>query len=139
MASANADDQGPEDESESMPDQLFIGTQKDIHTNNAYVYTKQVIGSVTIHLCDKGSQYSRPGEILLLRKEDDGSWVAWDSDITANKKTLLCRQAVFRCWAPNVTKPGRYTWEANVAASNTNDGYFVEWDIVYFVTADSLA
>ena len=69
-----------------MPYQLLIGTQKDIHTNNAYVYTKQVIGSVTIYLCDKGSQYSRPGEILLLRKEDDGSWVAWDSDLTANKK-----------------------------------------------------
>ena len=139
MASANADGQGPEDESGSMPDQLFIGTQKDIHTSNAYVYTKQVIGSDTIYLCDKGSQYSRPGEILLLRKEDDGSWVAWDSDLTANKKTILCRQAVFRCWAPNVTKPGGYTWETNAAASNTNFGYICDWDMVYFVTAVSSA
>ena len=139
MASANADDQGPEDESEPMPYQLLIGTQNDLQNNNAYRYTKKVIGSVTIYLCNKGSEHSRPGEKLLLRKESDGSWIAWDSILSATRKTIHCRQAVFRCWAPNVTKPGRYTWETNVAASNTNDGYFVEWDIVFFVTAVSLA
>ena len=135
MASANADDQEPEDESEPMPYQLLIGTQNDLQNNNAYRYTKQVIGSVTIYLCNKGSQYSRPGEKLLLRKESDGSWIAWDSILSATRTTLQCHQPVFPCWAPNVTKPGGYTWETNVAASNTNDGYFCEWGMVYFVTA----
>ena len=152
MASANADDRGPDGsqlaapngpqvpgESEPMPDQFLIGTQNDFQNNNAYRYTKKVIGSVTIYLCNKGSEHSRPGEKLLLRKESDGSWIAWDSSLTANKKTILCRQAVFRCWAPNVTKPGGYTWGTNAAASNTNFGYFCEWDMVYFVTAVSSA
>ena len=152
MASANADDQGPDgsqlaapngpqvpSESEPMPDQFLIGTQNDFQNNNAYRYTKKVIGSVTIYLCNNGNENSRPSEKLLLRKETDGSWIAWDSILTATRETIHCRQAVFRCWAPNFTKPRRYTWETNVAANNTNDGYFVKWDIVFFVTAVSLA
>ena len=88
----------------------------------AFPYEKKQIGSETIYVCNKGSDWARSNEVLVLRREN-GTWTAFDGAVNADGLTLQCRQAVFRCIATDITKPGWYEWQTNYAA---NLNYFDE-------------
>ena len=109
-----------------MPERLTIGTRKAFENNYAFPYEKKQIGSETIYVCTKGSEWARSNEVLVLRCEM-GTWTAFDSAISADGSTLQCRQAVFRCLATDITQPGWHDWQTNYAASRQNAGHDVDW------------
>ena len=88
-----------------MPKHLTIGTQKAFQRNYAFPYEKKQIGSETIYVCTKGSEWARRDEVLVLRCER-GTWTAFDSAVSAGGSTLQSRQPVFRCLATDITQPG---------------------------------
>ena len=85
-----------------------------------------MIGSETIYVCTKGSEWARADEVLVLRC-DKGIWTAFDSALNADGSTLQCRQPVFRCLATDITQPGWYKWETNWAADRNGDGLTIDW------------
>ena len=111
---------------EQMPERLTIGTRKAFEKNYPLPYEKKKIGSETIYVCTKGSQWARSNEVLVLRCEK-GIWTAFDSAVTANGTTLQCRQPVFRCLETDITQPGWHEWQTNAAADANGDGLSVEW------------
>ena len=119
-----------------MPEHLTIGTKKAFERNYAFPYQKEKIGSETIYVCSKGSEWARANEVLVLRctTSQDGSpgtWTAFDSAIiangNANGKLLQCRQPVFRCIGQDITQPGWHKWEINYAANANDAGFSVDW------------
>ena len=115
-----------------MPAHLIIGTTKAFENNYPYPYQKRQIGLETIYVCNKGSQWARPGEVLVLRcvTEQDGSsgtWTAFDSHVSDGGSTLQCRQPVFRCLATDITEEGWHKWETNYAASPDDADLSVDW------------
>ena len=70
-----------------MPETLSIGTRKAFAKNYAYPYTKEKIASEIIYICNKGSEWARPHEVLVLRCEN-GTWTAYDTDVSPDKKKL---------------------------------------------------
>ena len=109
-----------------MPQYLTIGTQKAFDNDYAFTYEKKNIGSETIYVCNEGSKWARADEVLVLRF-NGGTWTAWDSAVSADLSTLLCRQAVFRCLATDITLPTWHKWQINVAADPIESGYAVDW------------
>ena len=120
-----------------MPEHLIIGTKNDLFPylfakNDPFPYQKRQIGLETIYVCNKGSQWARPGEVLVLRcvTEQDGSpgtWTAFDSDVSVDGSTLQCRQPVFRCLATDITQEGWHKWEFNDDARPDDAGLSVNW------------
>ena len=78
-----------------MPEHLIIGTKKAFANNYAFPYQKK----------QKGSQWARTGEVLVLRCENE-TWTAFDSAVSADGTTLQCRQPVSRCLATDITQRG---------------------------------
>ena len=111
---------------ECMPEHLTIGTKKAFKNGYAFTYEKKKIGSETIYVCNEGSKWARSDEVLVLRF-NGGTWTAWDSAVSADLSTLLCRQAVFRCLATDITLPTWHKWQINVAADPIESGYAVDW------------
>ena len=109
-----------------MLERLIIGTKKAFGKNYPFVREKKEIGSETIYVCTKGSEWARTNEVLVLRCET-GTWTAFDSDVSADGLTLHCRQPVFRCPVTDITQPGWYVWQTNYASSR-NDADFVSVD-----------
>ena len=109
-----------------MPDRLIIGTQEAFERDYAFPYEKKKIGSETIYVCTKGSDWARSNEVLVLRCEN-GTWTAFDSALNAAGSTLQCRQPVFRCLATDITQPGWHNWETNYVASPNDAGLAVNW------------
>ena len=101
-----------------MPERLTIGTKKAFEKNYPFPYEKKQIGSETIYVCTKGSEWARTNEVLVLRCVT-GTWTAFDSDVSADGLTLQCRQPVFRCLAADITQPGWRTVKFNYAAKPT--------------------
>ena len=107
------------------PEHLTIGTKNAFKNNKAFPYVRKKIGPETFYVCNKGSDWARTNEVLVLRCEN-GTWTAFDGCRQAvdtalltqdlDALTLLCRQAVFRCRAEDITKPGRHEWQTNYAA-----------------------
>ena len=112
--------------SPAMPERLTIGTKKAFQKNYAFPYEKKQIGSETIYVCTKGSEWARTNEVLVLRCEG-GTWTAFDSAVSADGLTLQCRQPVFRCLATDITQPGWHNWQTNYAADPNNAGLAVDW------------
>ena len=115
-----------------MPDTFQIGTKKAFDKNYAFPYTKKQVGSEILYICDKGSQWARANEQLVLRYEAgpegaQGTWTAYDSDVNQDGTTLQCRQAVFRCLGADITQPGWHEWETNYAADRNGDGLITDW------------
>ena len=109
-----------------MPERLTIGTKKAFEKNYAFPYEKQQIGLETVYVCNKGSEWARSNEVLVLRCEM-GIWTAFDSATSADGLTLQCRQAVFRCLSTDITEPGWHKWETNVVADPHEAGLSVDW------------
>ena len=110
-----------------MPEHIIIGTQKAFNRGHPFHYEKTQIHDETIYFSNEGSQHARPGEFLVMRCVE-GTWTACDSSILAFGGTLQCRQAVFRCIATDITKPGWYEWQTNLAAdANNQAGLEVDW------------
>ena len=110
-----------------MPASLTIGTRKAFENNYAFSYEKKQFGSETIYVCSKGSDYARANEVLVLRCEM-GTWTAFDSVLSADGKTLECRQPVFRSHdGDDITLQGSHNWQMNDAASVGNDDSEEEW------------
>ena len=110
-----------------MPERLIIGTKNAFEKNYPFEYEKKEIGSETIYVCTKGSEWARTNEVLVLRCET-GTWTAFDSDVSADGLTLHCRQPVFRCPVTDITQPGWYAWQTNYAASRNDADFFsVDW------------
>ena len=110
-----------------LPEHLTIGTLKAFEKNDAFTYEKQQINSEIIYICNKGSKWARTNEVLILRCQQ-GTWIAFDSDVNADGKTLQCRQAVFRCRdGADMTEPGWHCWEINDIASPNDTGVSVDW------------
>ena len=102
---------------QQMPEPLTMATKKAFEKNYPFPYEKKQIGSETIYVCTKGSEWARRNEVLVLRCER-GTWTAFDSAVSADGLTLQCRQPVFRCLATDITQPGWHDWQTNhVAAS----------------------
>ena len=110
-----------------------IGTKRAFENNYAYKYEKKIIDGETLFVCEKGSEWARPNEVLVLRhlEEDDGTyaWTACDSDIIGGGTTLNCPQPVFRCFEKekDVTQPGWYKWQTNHAASAHDTALEANW------------
>ena len=117
----------PDDEGEHMPQRFTIGTQAAFNNNDAYLYEKEELASETIYVCEKGSNYKREGEKLVLRREGD-TWTAYDCVFSDDGKIQKWRQAVFRCKGDNITKPGTYVWETNSNASPRNESSEEKWE-----------
>ena len=114
---------------EEMPDRLTIGTDKAFARGHAFSGEKKQIGSETIYICSKGSQWARPSEVLVLRRVD-GTWFTFDSAFNAQGSRLHCRHAVFRCIGTDITQKGWHKWEINHAASRFNHaGLDFDWDV----------
>ena len=109
-----------------MPEHLTVGTKKAFQKNYAFPYQKKQIGSETIYVCTKGSEWARRDEVLVLRCER-GTWTAFDSAVSADGSTLQCRQPVFRCLATDITQPGLHKWETNYVADPMGAGLSVDW------------
>ena len=110
-----------------LPETLSIGTRKAFARDNAYPYVKEQIGSEIIYICNKGSEWARPHEVLVLRREN-GAWTAYDTYISSDKKKELnCRQAVFRCQSSDITQRGWHSWQINYNASPDGTGSPVDW------------
>ena len=125
MARADGGEQVPGG-GQQMPERLTIGTKKAFEKNYAFPYEKKQIGSETIYVCNKGSDWARRNEVLHLRFHQ-GIWTAFDGDVSDDGSALYCRQAVFRCVATDITQPGWYTWEINDVASPDSAGLGVDW------------
>ena len=74
---------------QQMPEHLTIGTKKAFEKNYPFPYEKTQIGSETIYVCTKGSQWARTSEVLVLRCVT-GTWTAFDSAVSADGLTLQC-------------------------------------------------
>ena len=110
-----------------MPERLTIGTKKAFEKNYAFPYEKKQIGSETIYVCTKGSEWARTNEVLVLRCVT-GTWTAFDSAVSADGLTLQCRQPVFRCLATDITQPGLQEWQINYAANPDNFCLEEDWE-----------
>ena len=108
------------------PAHLTIGTKKAFENNYPFPYQKHQIGLETIYVCNRGSQWARPSEVLVLRCSQ-GTWTAFDGAVSADGSTLQCRQPVFRCLAEDITQPGWHKWETNYAADPNGTGLSVDW------------
>ena len=108
-----------------MPEHLTIGTKKAFEKNCPFPYEKKQIGSETIYVCSKGSDWARTNEVLVLRREGE-TWIAFDSAVSADGSTLHCRQPVFRCLATDITQPGWHNWQTNYAADPNDVGLEVD-------------
>ena len=109
---------------QQLPAHLTIGTKKAFQNDYAFPYKREDIGSETIYVCNKGSEWARPGEVLMLQCEN-GTWTAFDGAIVGS--TVQLRQPVFRCCATDITQPGWHTWETNEAADPNNVGLPENW------------
>ena len=69
---------------QQMPADLTIGTKKAFDNNYAFPYKKAKIGSETIYVCSKGSQWARTGEILVLQCA--GLEVDWQDELWAETR-----------------------------------------------------
>ena len=49
-----------------MPERLTIGTKKAFEGNYAFPYEKRQIDAETIYVCNKGSEWARANEVLIL-------------------------------------------------------------------------
>ena len=52
-----------------MPEPLTMATKKAFEKNYPFPYEKKQIGSETIYVCTKGSEWARTNEVLVLRCE----------------------------------------------------------------------
>ena len=116
------------DGGQEMPEHLTIGTKTAFQNGYAFPYEKKKIASETVYVCNKGSDNAKKDEVLVLRCEDD-IWTAYDSAIknTPKKKTLMCRQPVFRCLHTDITRAGWHQWQMNYAASTNGEGVQPDW------------
>ena len=106
-----------------MPEHLII----EMLEHAAFLYERKEIGAETIYVCNKGSDWARSNEVLVLRCWH-GTWTAFDGCLNADGSTFLCRQPVYRCNGKDITKPGWYQWQTNVTADATNQaGLDVQW------------
>ena len=102
----------------------------------AYDFKKVNIIGLFLYICKKGSDWGRDGEGFVLFREE-GTWIAWNGDFTANGDILLCRQQVFRCHE-DFTQPGTYVVQINFRATPRNERHIVEWqDGVLVTTTES--
>ena len=111
---------------QQMPEHLTIGTKKAFENNYPFRYERKQIGSETIYVCTKGSEWARTNEVLVLRCET-GTWTAFDSAVSANGSTRQRCQPVCRCLAADITQPGWHTWETNYDANSNDAGLVVDW------------
>ena len=105
---------------------LTIGTTKAFENKYPFPYEKRQIAGETIYICNKGSDWARSDEVLVLRCER-GIWTAYDSAVNAAELTLNCRQPVFRCLETDITQPGWHKWQTNYAASSDGAGLAIDW------------
>ena len=105
---------------QQLPESFTIGTPNAFQEGNAYKYNKGMINQETIYVCNKGSQWRRNEEEVLVLMCENGDWIAYDADVSYDWKTLQCRQPVFRCLKTDITRPGKYKWQTNWNA-NPND------------------
>ena len=114
------------DGGEQMPERLTIGTQNAFEKNYPFSCEKKQIGSETIYVCTKGSEWARSDEVLVLRCEGE-TWTAFDSAVSADGSTLQCRQPVYCCLDTDMTRAGWHKWQTNLAADATDDGTEPNW------------
>ena len=105
---------------------LTIGTTKAFQNKYSFPYEKRQIAGETIYICNKGSDWARSDEVLVLRCES-GIWTAYDSAVNAAELKLYCRQPVFRCLETDITQPGWHKWQTNYAASPDGAGLAIDW------------
>ena len=115
---------------EKYPDRIAIGTQKRFDNNTPYIYNKVTINGEPMYVCERGSDWARGNELLILRLRttEDGSteWVAYDSSVDEHR--VIMRQAVFRCNNDNILTEGPHVWQKNGAASKTGEAPIQEWE-----------
>ena len=112
----------------SQPEVAFIiGTPNDFREGKAYKYYKGMIKEQTIYYSDKGSEWCRDeNEVLVLLRENK-VWIAYDADVSFNWERLHCRQPVFRCLMTDITQRGKYMWQTNRNASCDDIGLEQDW------------
>ena len=108
-----------------MPERLIIGTATAFKKKYAYDYEKHEVDSGIVYICKKGNESCRANEVLVLRRQCPW-WIAYASNVSADRTTIHCRQGVFRCLQEDITKEGSHKWEINWNAS-PNDGVEDNW------------
>ena len=92
------------------PSRIRIGPEK-----HRYVYTN----TEGVWTCSRGSDWSVPGEVLVLVAIDDYV-VACDATIDPVNGAPLTRQQIFRIPIDDLPlNEGWHSWESNYAASRT--------------------
>ena len=109
-----------------LPEHLTIGAKKAYQNNYAFPYQKMEIDSQIVYVCEKGSEWCRKGEVLVLRN-NNGTWTAYDAAFNADGTTMVVRQPVFRCSTPDITQPGWHKWQTNYNANDHETGLAVDW------------
>ena len=112
----------------TMATEFAIGTLKAFQNGIEFHYTKEEINGEVVYACSKGSQWSRPDEMLILRKKTR-FWIAWDSSRVDDM--LQVRQPVYRSDV-DITKEGLHIWQTNVMASSDEGDDYVEWKGEHF-------
>ena len=119
----------PAASSNNAPSRIAIGTRKAFAQNRAYAYTRS---TDEVYICDRGSEWSLPGEVLMLSKGLNGFWVAYDSSVVfeANGVAKVTpRQPCFRTKYnnTNVLEAGWHARVVNRAASLTGNHATIDW------------
>ena len=91
----------------SWPDFLEIGP-----VQYGFTYRKVSLEHRFVYVCDRGSEYAKPTEVLVMTFDLD-QWMAYDAEISTGAVEL--RQPVFRSTADVIT-PGRHVWQINFNA-----------------------
>ena len=104
------------------PAQISIGTKNVFRKGFEYVYSYQE--HLGVYICNKASEWSRAGEMLLLKKEEE-YWIAYDAAVVGD--VLQCRQPVFRSDS-DIRKPGLHMWQINFnVCKDAKEGVRPNW------------
>ena len=104
------------------PAHISIGTRKAFERGYQYEYSRQK--PLGVYVCNKGSEWAREGEMLVLRHAND-EWTAWDTAVVED--AFDCRQPVFKS-TDNILEPGWHEWQIKYNANISNEkGAAVDW------------
>ena len=123
-----------EEDAQEWPYKITIGTRRAYEKNYFWLYERMTVNGEQCYVADKGSDYSRGSELMVLRREcfrgDDGEmiiWTAYDAFRNPDRSVTL-RQAVFRAINQHIQQPGWYQWQQNGQAAPHNNGQPDAWD-----------
>ena len=122
-----------EEDAQEWPHKITIGTKKAYDNQYFWLYERMTIDGEECYVGNKGSNYSRGNELLVLRRDcfhgDNGMMIIWTAfDASKNSDgSIQLRQAVFRAIDQHIHQPGWHQWQTNHQAQKYNNGQMENW------------